>query len=93
MRNFTRINILSNKFVPTLNTSFNQSLRWQGKSGGKNSFQVFLNKISSQSSFRFERKIKENTAKGFGIRFIQMFPIPPWLLSTKILDIHFSLKG
>jgi hypothetical protein len=74
MRNFTRINILSNQFVPTLNTSFNQSLRWQGKSGGKNSFQVFLNKISSQSSFRFERKIKENTAKGFWNPFYSDVP-------------------
>lgn len=74
MRNFTRVNILSNQFIPTLNTSFNQSIRWQGRNGGSGGLQRFLNRISSQTGFRFDRKIKENTARGFWNPFYSDVP-------------------
>ena len=74
MRNFTRVNILSNQFIPTLNTSFNQSLRYQGKPKQGDQEVSFFNKISTQSSFRFDRKIKDNARVGFWNPFYTDIP-------------------
>ena len=74
MRNFTRVNILSNQFIPTLNTSFNQSLRWNGKSASGQGKVKFINKFSTQSSFRFDRKIRDNARVGFWNPFYTNIP-------------------
>lgn len=74
MRNYTRVNILTNQFIPTLNTSFNQSLRWQGRSASGDKKPSFFNRFSSQSSFRFDRKIKENARVGFWNPFYADIP-------------------
>lgn len=74
MRNYVRVNILTNQFIPTLNTSFNQSFRWQGKSTGKNKTARFFNRFSSQTGYRFDRKIKDTTKKGFWNPFYTNIP-------------------
>ncbi len=74
MRNYVRVNILTNQFIPTLNTSFNQSFRWQGKSTGKNKTARFFNRFSSQTGYRFDRKIKDTAKKGFWNPFYTNIP-------------------
>ena len=64
---YTRVTILSNQFIPTLNTAVSQGLRWEptlSQSGNKK-FMNFINKFGLQAFYRLDRKIHNQQVKGF----------------------------
>lgn len=64
---YTRITILSNQFIPTLNTAVSQGLRWepQMSSSATKKFTGFINKFGFQAFYRLDRKIHNRPVKGF----------------------------
>jgi len=64
---YTRVTILSNQFISTLNSAFSQSLRWEPKTSAesKGAFVKFINKFSLQSFYRLDRKIYDKPVRGF----------------------------
>ncbi len=64
---YTRVTILSNDFISTLNTSFSQSFKWDPKpvDNNDNWFKSFFNKFGAQAFYRLERKIYDKPVKGY----------------------------